>query len=83
MKIIKVINLFVYYTWLDTKLEITNSTDDEISRYELYEFIIINFYNNNLYKNINFVKQVLKIFFMHPTKEQDNNYFSKYVKCIT
>ena len=48
--------------WLDTKLKITNSTEDEISRYELYEFIIINFYNNRYNGNINFVKQVLKIF---------------------
>ena len=38
--------------WLDTKLEITNCTDDKISCYELYEFIIINFYNHNYYKNI-------------------------------
>ena len=65
---------------LDTKLEITNSTHDEISRYELYEFIIINFYNNRYNGNINFVKQVLKIFFMHPIKEQDNSQVFKYVQ---
>ena len=73
-------NFICLLYWLDTKLEITNSTDDEISRYELYEFIIISFYNNNFYKYVYFVKQVLKIFFMHPTKEQGNNYIFKYVK---
>ena len=66
--------------WLDTKLEITNSADDEIKRNELYKFIIINFYYYNYYANIDFVKQVLKIFFMNPTKEQDHNQVFKYVK---
>ena len=37
---------------------ITDDVNDKITRYELYEFIIINFYNNNFYKNINFVKQI-------------------------
>ena len=69
--------------WLDTKIIITDDVNDKITRCELYEFIIINFYNNNFNKNINFVNQVLKIFFMHPTKEQDNNYIFKYVKYIT
>ena len=49
--------------WFDTKLEITNSSDDKIKRNELYKFIIINFYYYNYYANIHFVKQVLKIFF--------------------
>ena len=69
--------------WLDTKLEITNSADDKIKQNELYKFIIINFYFYNYYANIDFVKQVLKIFFMHPTKEQDHNQVFKYVKYIT
>ena len=76
-------NKFIYLLhWQYTKLEITNSTDDKITRYELYEFIIINLYNYNYYENINFVKWVLKIFFMHPTKKQDNNHVFKYVKYI-
>ena len=48
--------------WLDTKIIITDDVNDKITRYELYEFIIINFYNNRYNGNINFVKQVLKIF---------------------
>ena len=61
-------NFICLLHWLDTELKITKSTDDKISRYELYEFIIINFYNNRYYGNINFVKQAFKIFFMHPKK---------------
>ena len=38
-------NFICLLHWLDTKLEIPNSTDDKITRYELYEFKIINFYN--------------------------------------
>ena len=68
--------------WLDTKIILTDDVNDKITRYEFYEFIITKFYNNNYYKNNFFVKQVLKIFFMHPTKEQGNNYIFKYVKCL-
>ena len=72
--------LICLFQWLDTKIIITDDVNDKITRYELYEFKIINFYNNNYYANIKFVKQVLKIFFMHPTKEQDHNQVFKYVK---
>ena len=68
--------------WLDTKIIITDDVNDKIKRNELYKFIIINFYYYNYYANIDFVKQVLKIFFMHPTKEQDHNQVFKYVKYI-
>ena len=54
--------------WLDTKIIITDDGNDKITRHELYEFIIINFFNNNFYKNINFVKQVLKRFFYASNK---------------
>ena len=36
--------------WLDTKIIITDDGNDKITRYELYDFIITNFYNNNYYK---------------------------------
>ena len=70
------------FQWLDTKNIITDDVNDYIKRSELYKFIIISFYNYNYYANIDFVKQVLKIFFMHPTKEQDHNQVFKYVKYI-
>jgi hypothetical protein len=46
-----------------------------IKRNESYKFIIMEYFNGIYYKNIDFVKQVLKIYFMHPTNEQNNNYF--------
>ena len=65
--------------WLDTKLELTDYKLDMIKRNELYNFIISEYFNDNYYKNIDFVKQVLKVFFMHSTKEQDSNSYFYYV----
>ena len=65
--------------WLDTKLQLTDSCCDSIKRNELYKFIITKYFNDIFYKNIDFVKQVLKLFFMHPTKEQNSNYNFLYV----
>ena len=70
------------FRWLDTKIIITNSKYDTIKRSDLYKFIISEYYNHCYYENINFVKIVLKIFFMHPTKEQDCNTNFIYVKYI-
>ena len=67
------------FEWLDSKLELTNYSDDGIKRRDLFKFIIINYYNNLYYENIDFVKQVLKIFFMHSTKEQNSNSYFYYV----
>ena len=68
------------FEWLDTKLEITDTYDDRIKRRDLFKFIIINYYNNLYFENIDFVKQVLKIFFMHETKYQNCNCYFVYVK---
>ena len=65
--------------WLDTKLILTDCCHDLIKRNELYKFIITEYFNNIYYQNIDFVKQVLKIFFMHETKEQNSNYNFLYV----
>ena len=74
-------NKFVcLFQWLDTKLELTDCRHDFIKRNELYKFIITKYFNDIFYKNIDFVKQVLKLFFMHPTKEQDSNHDFMYVK---
>ena len=67
------------FEWLDTKLELTNYSDNGIKRNELNKFVITEYFNDVYYKNIDFVKQVLKIFFMHPTNEQDNNQYFCYV----
>ena len=68
------------FEWLDTKLELTNYSDDGIKRKDLYKYVIKNFYNNLYYENIDFVKQVLKIFFIHETKYQNSNSHFIYVK---
>jgi hypothetical protein len=66
--------------WLDTKLELTDTCRDSIKRNELYKFVITEYFNDIYFQNKDFVKQVLKIFFMHPTKEQDSNWFFFYVR---
>ena len=60
-------NKFIcFFQWLDTKLVITDSYDDHINRSDLYTFIISEYFNNLYFNNIDFVKHVLKIFFLHP-----------------
>ena len=65
--------------WLDTKLILSDCCHDFIKRNELYKFVITEYFDNIYYQNIDFVKQVLKIFFMHETKEQNSNYNFLYV----
>ena len=68
------------FEWLDTKLEITDIYDDRIKRSDLFKFIITKYCNNLYFENIDFVKQVLKYFFMHETKYQNSNCYFVYVK---
>ena len=65
--------------WLDTKLVLTDCCHDFIKRSELYKFIITEYFNGIYNQNKDFVKQVLKIFFMNSTKEQDSNSYFVYV----
>ncbi len=48
--------------WLDTKLQLTDSCCDTIKKYELYAFVITEYFND-VYQNKDFVKQVVNIFF--------------------
>ena len=66
--------------WLDTKLILTDCSHDFIKRNELYKFVITEYFGNIYYQNIDFVKQVLKIYFANPTKEQNSNSYFVYVK---
>ena len=66
--------------WLDTKLELTNDSSDLIKKRDLYKFIISKFYQDLYFKNIDFMKQVLKIFFMHKTNYQNDTYYFQYVQ---
>ena len=65
--------------WLDTKLILSDCCHDFIKRNELYKFVITEYFDNIYYQNIDFVKQVVKIFFMHSTKEQNSNSYFYYV----
>ena len=56
--------------WLDTKLQLTDSCCDSIKRNELYKFVITEYFNDVYFQNKDFVKQVVKIFFLC-MKEKD------------
>ena len=72
---------FALLNWLDTKLELTDDSSDSIKKTDLYIFIITEYFNGVYYQNIkDFMKQVLKIFFMNETKKQYNKQYFSYVK---
>jgi len=64
--------------WLDTKLELTDNYHDCITRNELYKFVITEYSNGIYHQNKDFVKQALKIFFMHQTKSNLCFFYVKY-----
>ena len=70
----------VLFNWLDTKLEITEYTGHSITRSELQKYVITNYFDCRYYENIDFVKQILKIYFSFSTKEQNNSYEYQFVK---
>ena len=75
-------NKFIcFFNWLDTKLEITEYSGQSITRGELQKYVITNYFDCRYYENIDFVKQILKIYFTFSTKVQEckNEYqFVKY-----
>ena len=74
-------NKFVgLFNWLDTKLEITEYKGHSITRSELQKYVITNYFDCRYYENIDFVKQILKIYLTFSTKEQNNSYEYQYVK---
>ena len=74
-------NKFVcFFNWLDTKLEITEYSGHSITRSELQKYVITNYFDCRYYENIDFVKQILKIYLTFSTKKQDNSYEYQYVK---
>ena len=70
----------VLFNWLDTKLEITEYKGHSITRSELQKYVITNYFDCRYYENIDFVKQILKIYFTFSTKEQNNSYEYQFVK---
>ena len=74
-------NKFVcLFNWLDTKLEITENEYKSIKKTDLQKYIITNYFDNRYYQNIDFVKQVLKIYIMFSTKNQNDNLNYQYIK---
>ena len=71
---------FTLLNWLDTKLELTDDSSDSIKRKDLYKYIISNFYQDLYFQNIDFMKQVLKLFFMHEKNYQNDTYHFRYVQ---
>ena len=71
--------MFVHLIWLETKLEITKYKNDCIKRGELQTYIINNFFDYRYYENIDFVNQILKIYFMFSKTKQNDYYKYKYV----
>ena len=69
------------FNWLDTKLEITpDFRSNSIKKMYLQSYVIRNYFDNMYYENIDFLKQVLKIYFTFSTKKQDNHFEYVYIK---
>ena len=62
---------FCLFNWLDTKLEITEHKKDCIKQGELETYIINNYFDYRYYENIDFVNQILKIYFMFSKTKQN------------
>ena len=58
------------FNWLDKKLEITEYRGHSITRSELQKYVITNYFDCRYYENIDFVKPVLKIYFIFSTKNK-------------
>ena len=76
-KLNKIICLF---SWLDTKLKITDHEYNCIKKTDLQKYVITNYFDNCYYQNIDLVKQFLKIYFKFTTKEQEYKNDYQYVK---
>ncbi len=61
------------FNWLDTKLKINDDQYSCINRLHLQKYVITNYFDNYYYKNIDLVKQLLKIYFKFSTKVTRNN----------
>ena len=68
------------FSWLDTKLKITDHEYACIKKTDLQKYVITNYFDNCYYQNIDLVKQFLKIYFKFTTKEQEYKNEYQYVK---
>ena len=51
-----------------------------IKKIDLHKYVINNYFDNNYYENIDFVKQILKIYFTFSTKVQESKNEYEFVK---
>jgi predicted S18 family serine protease len=72
--------LICLFNWLDTKLKTTEDRFNSITMSELQKYVITNYFDCRYYENIDFVKQILKIYFTFSTKVQNNSYEYQFVK---
>ena len=68
------------FNWLDKKLKIMEDRYDSITRSELQKYVITNYFDCRYYENIDFVKQILKIYFTFSTKVQESKNEYQFVK---
>ena len=71
-----------FFNWLDTKLEITESQNDRIKRSHLHNYVIANYFKYFDYKDFNFIKTLLKIYFTFSIEEQGYNFDNIYVQNV-
>ena len=76
-KLNKIICLF---SWLDTKLKITDHEYNCIKKTDLQKYVITNYFDNCYYLYIDLVKQFLEFYFKFSTKEQEYKNKYQYVK---
>ena len=66
--------------WLDSKLELNSPYHEHIKKTGLQKYIVTNFYNDNYYQNIDFIKKVLDIYFLDVPKNEDSKLYYINVK---
>ena len=70
------------FEWLDTQIIRNDNRNNWIRRNDLHKFIVTEYFNNNYYENIEFIRNALKIYFTHPTKKHDSCQEYGFVKFI-
>ena len=76
-------NRFIHlFQWLDTQIIRTDDRNNWIRRNDLHKFIVTEYFDNNYYENIEFIRNALKIYFTHPTKKHDSCQEYGFVKFI-
>jgi len=76
----KLNQLVCLFNWLDIKLKITDHEHACFNKTHFQKYVIINYFDNCYYQNIDLVKQLLETYFKFSTKEQEYKNKYQYVK---